>query len=122
MVVQLAGQSASCATNLGAIFVVLSNGIAMFNIPLSDDAVLAFVGEGDSQPAPGEYELYLRRVRLGVNAQESAATDVTGTCRMSMTPDASIVYRIICNASDASGRQFLLDFRGNDQPVEMITP
>jgi hypothetical protein len=122
VVAQLAGNSVTCATNTGVIFVVLSNGVAMFNIPLADDRVLAFVGERDAQPAPGEYALYLQRVRLGLNAQESAATDVTGTCKMSMTPDGSMVHRIVCNASDISGRQFLLDFRGNDQPVEMITP
>ena len=109
-IVQLAGKSMACAPGASVIYTALENGIIMFNLSLSNDQVLSFVGDHDNQPRAEEYMLFLRRIRVGTGAQNSRATDVTGTCKTLQTADAAIIHRIICNATDRNGSQVLTGF------------
>jgi hypothetical protein len=106
----------ACTSRASVVYAALPNGRVVFSIPLSDGRLLGFVGEQDEQPRPEEYRLFLSRVRIGTRAS-SQATDVDGTCTVNQTADASVVHRLTCEAKDAVGNRFALDFRGNGQRV-----
>jgi hypothetical protein len=118
LIVQMASKSTTCATPATVVYMSLPNGVIVFNVPLSDNSVPAFVGDRDSQPKPEEYVLYLKRVRIAHGSEQETPVSVTGTCKMNVSTDGTIVHRIICDATDNQGRKFLLDFRGDGQPVQ----
>jgi hypothetical protein len=119
-VVQIANRTASCPPDSSVIYSNLPNGITLFNVPLSDGRVLGFIGDRDSQISAEEYVLYLRRVRLARGAESENPIAVTGTCKMNVSTDGSVVHRITCDASDTEGNKFLLDFGGNGLPVTHV--
>ena len=118
-VLQIASQSTACATPASAVYTSLPNGIVLFDVPLADGRVYGFVGDRDAQPKREQYVLYLKRVRLANGPEPGTPVDVSGTCKMNVSTDGSIVHRIICNATDSQGGEYLLDFLGDGKPVEV---
>lgn len=116
---QIANESASCTPPV--IYSTAENGIILIQVSLRDDErVLGFVGDHDQQPAPEHYTLFLKRIRIAKGAV-SKPTNVNGTCKMDVSTDGTLVRRIICDATDDAGVKYLMDFRGNDHPVEHKT-
>jgi hypothetical protein len=119
--VELFSKPAQCALGSPAIYMALPNGIVMFQFSLDDQSAVAFAGDRDSQPEPEEYTLYVKRVRISRSVQGGPATDVDGTCKMTVSTGGSMVHQIICSAADQRGGRFLLEFRSDGQPVKIET-
>ena len=113
---ELAGQKVPCSYAKGVIYTLLSNGRVLFTIGLSKDKILAFVGSKDSQPSAGNYFLYLSRVDITTKAMKSFV-DVGGECHLSLSRSGKIWYALTCNAQDADGAAYLLDYKFTDKPV-----
>jgi hypothetical protein len=116
---QVASRPVACGSPNKVIYTMLSNGIVLFNVALADGRLYGFVGERDAQPKPELYVLYLRRVRLN-RGEEGTRVDVSGTCRLDVSTDGKLFHHLVCDATDAQGGKYLLDFRGDGQPVEVM--
>jgi hypothetical protein len=118
-IIQIASRSAACAAPAMAVYTRLPNDTIAINVPLADERVLGFVGDRDAQPKPEQYVLYVKRVRIAKGAEQGTPVEVTGTCKMEISTDGSLVHRITCDATDQQGGKYLLDFFGNNQPVQV---
>lgn len=115
--VKIASKVESCIQNGQILTSALPDGRILVTAPIIADRVLGFIGERDSQIAPGEYVVFLRRIRVSHRPDPGAYVDVKGTCKISSNPDKTIVYRVSCNAKVDNGAEYDLEFQGNGQPV-----
>jgi hypothetical protein len=115
---KIAGHPSPCTNAKGIIYTHYRHGVVMLSVGVNDGRIMAFVAEKDAQPAPGDYWLYLARIRIGSNATQQV-TGVGGTCKVSMSPDGMTWHSVICNAEDADGAKYGLSFVASKQPVHM---
>ena len=118
--VQLESKDSSCPSAASVVYNSISNGNILFQVPLANDLILAFVGRQSAQPEPEIFTLYLERVRISAGIEGGPPIKVSGTCRMTTSSDGNLVYRLICNAESHERIQYFLDFLGSGEPVSRL--
>jgi len=111
----------SDGTESGVIYTHIDNGTVLITVGLNSTTVLSFVGEKDSQPNPGDYVLYLSRIRLNSN-ETSTVANVSGTCTIRMSSDGSIWYSVVCSALGENYTRYELDFISDGRPIVVTHP
>ncbi len=105
----------------GLVYVQHQSGSILLSVQSGRDVTIGFQAERDEQPRPEEYTLFLSRMHTSVSGR-SAAKEVTGTCRISMSTDGQVWQRATCQATDRSGLVTVMTFTGNGQPVSAARP
>ena len=110
--ITLASLASECFRPNSVMYMHFRNGRTLFNVPLSDSRVIAFVGEKDSQPRLEEYHLYLSRIRIASKGTEFIA-NVAGECIAQISRDGRVWHRIDCHSTDENGKSYALRFKGD---------
>ncbi len=114
---QLAGRAVTCQKVRGIIYTHYRHGTVMLSIGLDDGRIMGFVADRDDQPRPEDYWLYLSRIRI-VGRAVQKLIKVAGTCKISMSENGMTWKSVKCDAEDANGASYSLQFVG-EGPVQV---
>ncbi|UFN48759.1 hypothetical protein LPC08_22605 [Roseomonas sp. OT10] len=113
------GQSRPCTS--GLVYVQNANNSILLSVQSGRDVTIGFQGDGDRQPRPEEYTLFLSRMHTSI-AGRSAAKDVRGTCEIRMSADGRTWHNATCRATDRNGMVTVVTFTGDGRQVAASRP
>ena len=117
----VAGRQYDCHNTKGILLIHLTNGVAMLVSAFERDQALTFIGDRDSQAVPDVYRLYVSRIRLSSNDNQTRF-DATGSCIIHSSRDGQIWSRVDCSAVDSSFSRYELHFLGDGSRVDASRP